>query len=64
MSTGKILTIVGTLIALVALVLMAIGAQTETFIVYGIVFVVGAIVAGIGKKMEDREADARYSNRP
>ena len=63
MSTGKVLTIVGTGIAVVALVLMAIGAQMDTFIIYGVVFVAGAAIAAAGKKMEDREADARFNNR-
>jgi membrane-bound ClpP family serine protease len=63
MSTGKVLTILGTLMALAGVVLMAIGAAMPTFAFYGVLTLVGIGVAGLGKKMEDREADARFNNR-
>lgn len=59
---GKTLTIIGTVMSVAALILMVIGAEMLTFIVYVVLLIAGAGLAALGKKMEDNEADAQFNN--
>ena len=62
MSTGKVLTIVGIALAVIGFILMAIGGTVPAFIFYTVLTFAGIGIWAVGKKMEDREADARFNS--
>lgn len=62
MSTGKVLTILGAALGIIGVVLMGIGATMPTFAFYAALTIVGVIIGAAGKKMEDREAEARFNS--